>query len=129
MVSGESTRVGDELVVFSPGMISSGLWRYRLTPGALGVGSGSIRFWRGGMRWSKRPQDFNDLEIQIALVETEVDGAVEAELHRDPVARLDASGLAFGDLPEAVLIADGEVVVDRAGGGLGEQGLQVRTLG
>ena len=57
-----------------------------------------------------------------------MDRAIESNLNSDLVTKPDASSLALGNLPPSVLIADREVVLDRAGQGFGEEGLQVGVL-
>jgi hypothetical protein len=45
------------------------------------------------------PENLDDFEIQIALVEAEVSRAIQPDLHRDLVAGPDTSGLSLRDLP------------------------------
>ena len=59
-------------------------------------------------------EGLDDFQVQVALFETEMGGAVQSDLDGDLVARPDASCLVLGDLPLAIVVADGEVVVDGA---------------
>jgi len=74
---------------------------------------------------SRPLEDSDDLHLQVAFVEAEVEGAVQPDLDGDFVARADASCLTFGNLLLLMVVADREVVVDRACSGLGKEGLQV----
>ena len=100
--------------MFSPGMIGPGSRWYRWRLRALFVNGWFSGLGCFDMTGSGSLEDLDDFQLQVAFVETEVDGAVQPDLDGEFVARPDATSLTLGDLPLAIVVADREVVVDRA---------------
>ena len=113
-VAFDGSRACDETAVLSPRMVGTRPGRSRR---GLQWPAGLLR--RGG----------NDLEVEIAVVRAVADGAVEADLDCDLVARPYAASLSLEDLESRALVTDGEVVADGACEGLGEETIEIDTFG
>ena len=92
----------------------------------VGLGRGRPRSLKWNRRRRGRLHEKRRREIARAL--SEVSGAIEAALDRDPLLGPQITGLGLLDLPVLVAVAEGEVFTKHAGLGFGEEDIEVSAL-